>query len=147
MSAITTPTPLKVQRLKRFASRARTLAAVYFIVLFTATHIPVDPSQVVDVSDKILHFTGYAALTILVLIGWEFSNGALEPKHFFAVWLAGTIYGVFDETTQTYVGRTCDMNDWAADVAGIVTGLIVFAIARALLYRIAAWMEAYDARK
>jgi VanZ family protein len=147
MSAISTPTPLSAQRLRRFASRARTLAAVYFLLLFTGTHIPIDPSEVVEVSDKILHFCGYATLTVLVLIGWEFTIGVLQPKHYFAVWLAGTIYGVFDETTQTLVGRTCDMNDWAADVAGIVTGLVTFAILRAIVYRVAAWMEAYDARK
>jgi VanZ family protein len=120
---------------------------VYFLLLFTGTHIPIDPSEVVDVSDKILHFCGYATLTVLVLIGWEFTIGALQPKHYFAVWLAGTIYGVFDETTQTLVGRSCDMNDWAADVAGIVTGLVAFAILRSIVYRVAAWMEAYDARR
>jgi VanZ family protein len=147
MSAIPTSTPLTARRLRRFASRARTLAVVYFIILFTATHIPIDPSQVVEVSDKILHFCGYAALTVLVLIGWEFTIGLLQPKHYFAVWLAGTIYGMFDESSQTLVGRRCDMNDWAADVAGIVTGLIVFKIIRAIVYRVADWMEAYDARR
>jgi len=99
----------------------------------------------VDVSDKMLHFCGYATLTVLVLTGWELTIGVLEPKHYFAVWLAGTLYGAFDEITQIPVGRTCDMTDWAADVAGIVTGLLVFRLVRAVVYRVAAWMEAFDA--
>ncbi len=146
MSAIPDAHPLDAGRLQRFAARARTLAAAYFVILFTATHIPVDPSEVVDVSDKILHFSGYATLTVLVLIGWEFTIGVLEPKHYFAVWLAGTLYGAFDEITQIPVGRTCDMNDWLADVTGIVIGLLVFRLGRAIVYRVVAWMDAFNSR-
>ena len=71
-------------------------------------------------SDKLLHFGGYAVLTCCVLAGWELTIGMLEPKHYFAVWLAGTLYGAIDEITQIPVGRTCDMNDGLADVLGIV---------------------------
>ena len=49
-----------------------------------------DPSEVVSVSDKIIHFSGYAALTVLVLIGWEFTIGVLEPKR--VVRVASTLH-------------------------------------------------------
>ena len=128
------------QRLKRIAARARTLAIVYFLLLFVATHLPsVETASITDLSDKWLHFGGYAALTVLVLTGWELTIGALEPKHYFAVWLAGTLYGAFDEVTQTPVGRICDMNDWMADVLGVVCGLVAFRIGRAALHRLIAW--------
>ena len=144
MSTVPDARILNADRLKRLASRARTLAAVYFLVLCTATHIPLDQSQI-DVSDKIVHFASYALLTVLVLTGWEFTIGGLAAKHYFAVWLAGTIYGAIDEITQIPVGRNGDVNDWAADVLGIIAGLLLFRVGSAALYRLVAWMEAYDA--
>jgi len=135
----TSPTTT-AQRLKRIAARARTLAIVYFLLLFVATHLPsVETASITDLSDKWLHFGGYATLTVLVLTGWELTIGALEPKHYFAVWLAGTLYGAFDEVTQTHVGRVCDMNDWIADVLGVVCGLVAFRLGRAGLHRLIAW--------
>ncbi|MCC6491910.1 MAG: VanZ family protein [Pirellulales bacterium] len=122
----------------RFAARARTLALAYLILLFVGTHVPMPPEQVVDMSDKLLHFSGYALLTVVVLAGWELSIGVLEAKHYFAVWLAGTLYGAIDELTQPMVGRTCDVNDWAADVAGLLGGLLAFGIGAAIVRRLAA---------
>ena len=86
-------------------------------------------------SDKVEHFTAYSTLTLCVLVGWELSIGLLEAKHYFAVWLAGTLYGAIDEVTQIPVGRSCDVNDWAADVVGIVCGILVFRAIRMPLYR------------
>lgn len=127
-------------RLKLWAARARTLAIVYFVALFIGTHIPMDSSEIApSVSDKLVHFSAYAGLTVLVLAGWELTIGRLEPKHYFAVWLAGVLYGVFDEVSQTPVGRSCDMNDWIADVLGITCGLIAFRLCRGMLHRIVNW--------
>src|SRR5687768_18164478 len=132
--------PTAAERLKRIAARARTLAIVYFLVLFVGTHIPLEHAEAIaTVSDKWLHFGGYALLTLLVLTGWELTIGVLQPKHYFAVWLAGVLYGVFDEVSQTPVGRTCDMNDWMADVLGVVCGLLIFRLGRAALHKVIAW--------
>ena len=35
------------------------------------------------------------------------------------------VYGVVDELLQTPVGRTADVKDWFADVAGAVIGIVV----------------------
>ncbi|HEX6961872.1 MAG TPA: VanZ family protein [Lacipirellula sp.] len=138
MSPTTRPA---AQRLKRIAARARTLAAVYFIVLFVGTHLPVEQVEAfATASDKWLHFAGYAVLTLLVLTGWELTIGVLQPKHYFAVWLAGVLYGAFDEISQTPVGRNCDMNDWVTDVLGVVAGLLAFRLGRAALHGAIAWM-------
>ena len=128
---------LAARRLARIARRARTLALFYFVVLFAATHVPAPPSSVVSVNDKLLHFGGYAVLTICVLVCWELTIGYLEPKHYFAVWLVGILYGAVDEITQVPVRRTCDVNDWIADVLGVVCGLLVYRLARAAWQRIA----------
>jgi VanZ family protein len=131
------PASTPAQRLKRIAARARTLAIAYFLLLFIGTHLPAERLEsVATVSDKWLHFGGYAVLTIVVLAGWEVTIGTLQPKHYFAVWLAGTLYGAFDEVTQTPVGRSCDINDWMADVLGILCGLLTYRLGREVVLRI-----------
>jgi VanZ family protein len=131
------PASTPAQRLKRIAARARTLAIAYFLLLFIGTHLPAERLEsVATVYDKWLHFGGYAVLTIVVLAGWEVTIGTLQPKHYFAVWLAGTLYGAFDEVTQTPVGRSCDINDWMADVLGILCGLLTYRLGREVVLRI-----------
>lgn len=130
-------------RRRRLASRARTLAGVYLVVLFLGTHLPPTTLESVSYADKWVHFGGYAVLTVCVLAGWELTIGVLRPKHFFAVWLAGTLYGAVDEMTQIPVGRTCDVNDWAADVLGIVAGLLAYQFASAGLRRLTKWRVAW----
>lgn len=122
-------------RLRRLASRARTLAIVYVVILFTATHVPTPTTFGFSWMDKVEHFCAYSTLTLFVLVGWELTVGELQAKHYFAMWLAGTFYAAFDEITQIPVGRTCDVNDWAADLLGIAIGLIAFGMIRRTLYR------------
>jgi VanZ family protein len=132
---MSTPQTALARRVERLAAKARTLAVVYFLVLFTATHVPSLPTISMSAFDKVEHFVGYGLLTLCVLVGWELSVGVLSAKHYFAMWLAGTLYAAFDELTQIPVGRTCDVNDWAADVLGIVLGLAAFCFVRGPLYR------------
>lgn len=133
---------LPSERLKRLALRARTLAVVYLVAIFTATHIPLDvnlPSNslgLMDHADKFVHLGLYALLTLVVLVGWELTiRTPLQAKHYFAVWLVGTVYGMVDEATQIPVGRTGDMHDWLADVVGIILGLVAFRMCRGLMYQ------------
>lgn len=123
-------------RLKRIASRARTLAILFFLMLFAGTHLPSTGINSPSYNDKHVHFGGYALLTIIVLASWELTFGTLKARHYFAVWLAGAVYGALDEWTQIPVGRTCDMNDWFADVAGVLTGIVVYQLLRPLLFAI-----------
>jgi len=74
----------------------------------------------------------YAALAVVVLAGWELTLGTLQPKHFFAVWLAGTLYGAIDEVTQIPFGRVSDPSDWMADCLGVVIGLVTYLAVRRL---------------
>lgn len=123
--------------IRRWAGRARALAAAYLAVLFVATHVPISAALAADApNDKTVHLAAYALLTLIVLLGWELSVGRLEAKHYFAVWFAGTVYGIFDEVTQIPVGRTGDMHDWIADVVGILAGLLAFRFSRVWFYRI-----------
>lgn len=89
-----------------------------------------------DHADKVVHLGLYGVLTFVVLVGWELTiRTALQAKHYFAVWLVGTVYGMVDEATQIPVGRTGDMHDWLADVVGIILGLITFRACRGFMYQ------------
>jgi len=107
------------------------LLALYWPTLFVLAHIPIP--QIVrqaNVSDKSLHFLSYM---ILVFLLWS----AIKPDKKVdwrkaTAWLVLLVvvwYGVCDEWLQRYVaGRTTDINDFAADLAGAVTSLIVLSI-------------------
>lgn len=101
---------------------------VYWPVIFTLTHIPI-PQVVrqVQVSDKSLHFLAYLILTFLLWftigpdkrVSWR--KTAAWWVLFVVVW-----YGVTDEVLQSYVGRSCDVMDFLADLTGTLAGLILF---------------------
>jgi VanZ family protein len=105
------------------------LLVFYWPALFILAHIPV-PQLVREagVSDKSLHFFAYL---ILVFLLW-FAVGGNKKVSWRrgSVWLVLfiiIIYGIVDEWLQGYVpGRSCDVRDFFADVAGTLTGLILF---------------------
>ncbi|MDH4242000.1 MAG: VanZ family protein [Phycisphaerae bacterium] len=100
----------------------------YWPTLFVLAHIPI-PSVVrkAGVSDKCLHFIAYLVLVFLL---WS----AISPDRKVnwrkaAAWwvlLVTVCYGVIDELLQSVVvGRSCDAMDFLADLAGVLTGLIL----------------------
>ena len=105
--------------------------ALYWPTLFIFAHIPIP--QVVrdaDVSDKSLHFLAYLVLTFLL---WFAVSGDQKVNwRRAAVWwmlLVVVWYGVIDELLQGFVaGRSCDVRDFFLDVAGTLTGLILFSV-------------------
>jgi len=101
----------------------------YWLTLFILTHIPI-PLLVREagVSDKSLHLLAYL---ILVFLFWF----AINPDKKVnwrrpAVWWVLFVivaYGILDEWLQSYVeGRSRDLMDFVADLAGTLTGLIMF---------------------
>ena len=122
----------------RFARVARYGTVALFLLAFAGTHIPLEIPVTVDAPqiDKVFHLVAYTALAFAVLVSWELSTGLLQPKHYFTVWLLGTIYAAFDEVSQIPVGRTCDVADWLTDIVGIVLGMTLFRLTRPLLYRL-----------
>ncbi len=124
-------------RLRRAASLARIVTVLMLLTMFVGTHVPIAASTHTSIGspDKLAHLLAYLVLTVVALASWELSIGELLPRHYFTVWLCGTVYGAFDEITQIPVGRTCDGLDWLADIVGIVIGLTLFRIARPLMYR------------
>jgi VanZ family protein len=101
---------------------------LYWPGVFVLAHIPI-PQLVykAHVSDKGLHFLVYLILTFLLWfaispnkkVNWR--KAAVWWVLFVVVW-----YGVVDEWLQGYVGRSCDVTDFFADLAGTLAGLILF---------------------
>ena len=104
------------------------LLLFYWPGFFVFAHIPM-PRLVngAGFSDKILHFLAYL---ILVCLLWFAVSGDKQVN-----WRKGTawwvlfivvVYAIFDEWLQIYVaGRSCDVRDFFADLAGTLAGLIL----------------------
>lgn len=99
------------------------LVGVYWVVIFTLTHIPPPVDVDLDEFDKLAHAGAYAGLAFLlggVLTVWR----GYQPRIMFSVWLLAFCYGAFDEFSQRFVkNRTSDPLDLAADVVGATIGL------------------------
>jgi len=104
------------------------LLLLYWAAIFILAHIPI-PKLVykAQVSDKTIHFLAYL---ILVFLFWFAINPRKKVNWRKAsVWRVLLItagYGIIDEFLQGYVGRSCDAMDFAADLVGAFTGLILF---------------------
>ena len=103
---------------------------LYWPALFAATHIPV-PDFVANagMSDKKLHYMAYFVLVSLLWfvvsphskVNWKKAK----------VWIVLAVivwYGAADEWLQGFVHRSPDVNDFWADFAGALTGLVILSV-------------------
>ena len=117
-------------KISLFGIRLATCVLIaYWLLLFTGTHLPAIPKVSPLVTDKILHFTAFLGLTVLLC--WVVQTRKHVWRKF--AWIAATAltYAAFDELTQSFVrGRTTDVKDFAADALGIATAIVAYAAAR-----------------
>ena len=103
---------------------------IYWPTLFALAHIPI-PKVVreAEVSDKSLHFIAY--LILVFLLWFVISPGRKVSWRRATAWwvfFGAVCYAIIDELLQGVVaGRSCDAMDFLADLAGVLTGLILFA--------------------
>jgi len=112
---------------------AALLLAIYWPTLFVLAHIPIPRTiENAGVSDKTLHFLAYLVLVFLLWISLYPDRKVRWRK--VAAWLVLSglmVYGGIDELLQSYVGRSCDIRDLIANLAGILTGLVLLSFLRA----------------
>ncbi len=73
--------------------------------------------------DKVIHFTEYLVLAVLLYRGLVFPPGRERMLVFLAVICAGLAVGALDEFTQYFLPRrNSSIIDWLADAAGILVG-------------------------
>ncbi len=113
---------------------ATILLVIYWIAVFTATHLPKVGLPSYPNADKIAHFVAFSGLAFLM--AWAIPTRRDRPR--WNVLVAAIVclsYGAFDEFTQIPAGRTADIQDWFADCLGTTFGLTIYLISRAWLWR------------
>ena len=99
------------------------LTLIVTAVLTVAMLWPINqPPPAPDGSDKIVHFLAFAALAFPLARTGRFG---LIP-----VFIGASAFGGLIELIQPSFGRSADMQDWIADIAGVGLGIVL-----ALIYR------------
>lgn len=116
--------------LKRVATPA---AAIYWLALYVGTHIP-NPDMLIGahVSDKILHFSAYFGLYMVLAVRIRIVHEAWPTMRQTIILAAMTsLYAAFDEITQgiPIINRYPDIMDAVADCGGIAAAIFVVGIA------------------
>jgi len=100
----------------------------YWLLLVLATHWPNPwpPGKGLRYPDKLVHFTAYTVLALLVVpvISRVTSGNKLRFRIALVFsWLAVAAFGLLDETTQPLTGRDFELLDLLADSMGAACGL------------------------
>ena len=113
------------------------LLIMYWLALFAATHVPIQPVKKKDGPsyDKLMHLAAFGGLAALSCTAGAMRFG-VSWKLYVGVFVLIAVYGLLDEATQTLVrDREADLFDWVADLLGACGGLAVFAASRSLTNR------------
>ena len=104
--------------------------AVYWSLLFIATHIPIqDLGHQTGMSDKTMHWLAYMGLVFFVWLAVSPYDKVNWRKAKVWVILAAIVwYGMMDEWLQSYVGRGAEVKDLLADMIGALVGLGLLSI-------------------
>ena len=110
--------------LRRHRHRIWLLLGLYWLVLFTATHLPPAHLPNAHFNDKVEHVAAFGLLTGALYVSlWSVKRPAWRIAAI--VLPIVLIYGALDEQTQPLTGRTCDLRDWYADTVGAVGAVTV----------------------
>ena len=110
----------------------RGLLAVYWLLLLVGTHLSWESEpSIALLSDKVLHFAGFAGLALLLAWMLSFRSELTKTRAVIVVVICG-LYGAIDELTQPLSGRSCEFNDWLADLAGAAAGVAMFCLVSAI---------------
>lgn len=108
---------------------ATCVLAVYWVLLFTGTHIPTIPSFAPRMWDKAQHFGAFFGLAMLLC--WVIPTRRSPWRKFLTVAAIAMLYAAFDELTQGFVrGRSTDIRDFAADTLGTWSAIGIYAFCR-----------------
>jgi len=96
------------------------VACVATLAVLLVSHIPQEMAKTMDtgVSDKVPHVVAYGLLAWCWLKVFGRGGGG-SARRMLCVILVPIAIGTVVELTQPLVGRTCDLMDWVANVAGV----------------------------
>jgi VanZ family protein len=110
---------------RRIVVILRVVTVVYWLGLFTVTHIPAEKVPPMPLSDKTEHLLCYGALGGLLMLNVWLSRPRLRHAAV-VVLVVGMTYGAVDEWTQAlpFIRRDCSILDWYADTTGLAIAVI-----------------------
>ena len=107
------------------SGRARWLVPLAVMLCILAGTSWPRPPHMPGGSDKVIHFSAYAALG--VAMGWAARSRAVRRT--LACIVVVSLLGAADEWHQKFIpSRSMDVHDWMADTAGAVTGLFLVTV-------------------
>ncbi len=114
--------------MNRYQVLVRTALILYWVLLFTATHIPLKKGTLPPGTDVPLHFIAYAGLAFLLTWWLSIKWGDLSVKRLILVLLGLSLFGMLDELLQgiPMLQRQPSMDDWVADTLGAMLGIGLF---------------------
>ncbi|WP_196784274.1 VanZ family protein [Crateriforma conspicua] len=120
-----------VTKIRIFRIRlAIVLLALYWLAMFTGTHLPRVDFVQLHVGDKVKHFVGFFGLAFLLCY---VTGGRRVITRFSRVAAIVLAYAAFDEWSQGFVpGRTPDRYDFLADAAGMLAAMAMYLVAKFL---------------
>lgn len=125
--------------MKKLVERLQTpLWAACVIAAFITTHLP--PSKLPStpwLSDKVEHIVGYFGLGFIS--AWRFRQSLTPPnaiRNAFAILACLCAYAALDELTQPWFGRSAELADGLADLAGASIGISLYLVYHGLSRRL-----------
>lgn len=105
------------------------IISIYWGIIFIGTSLPGSSlKHIPQYSDKLKHFTAYFILTFLLYWFYFIKNKKkdLSGKQIAFIIILTSGYGILDELHQLLIpGRSCDITDWFANLAGILLAIII----------------------
>lgn len=101
---------------------------LYWVLIFILTTLPSSKMPNVKINDKIEHLLAYFGLSVLLGLSLFTQNKSkiLKKSYYLFSIVFVALYGAMDEIHQLFVpGRSCDINDWIADISGAIIGSVV----------------------
>jgi VanZ family protein len=101
--------------------------AVYWPLLFIATHIPIhDLGRRTGMSDKTMHWLAYLGLVFFIWLAVSpYEKVNWKKAKVWGILAVLVWYGAVDEWLQSYVGRGTELADFFADMRGTLLGLAI----------------------
>lgn len=114
----------------RYQLLIRTLLILYWIVLFTATHVPLKKGTIPQGTDVPLHFIAYAGLAFILTWWLSLKWDRLTFKRLLLIVAGVSLFGIVDELLQgiPVLQREPSVKDWTADTLGAILGVALFLI-------------------
>jgi len=114
--------------MNRYQALIRTGLILYWVLLFTATHIPLKKGTLPPGTDVPIHFIAYAGLSFLLTWWLSCKWGKLSLKRLIFVFVGVSLFGILDELLQgiPVLRREPSIDDWVADTLGGLLGIILF---------------------